>query len=181
MPDEFFRQPCSCGGLNENCYRCGGWGYVDQIGEGLGEGVHAFRESLPVTCPICHCQIKKSDFRRHLNIYHGERDVASAKSSSPHPVTTCPVCRCTIRTSKLDRHLRRIHGETGAKQKSTAAPLLAAVPSPAILPPTYRSSSPAPTSERLLDGTQGYSLAYRENGRFGSHADFDRYDDESGA
>lgn len=30
----FFKRPCSCGGGNENCFRCGGWGYIDSISEG---------------------------------------------------------------------------------------------------------------------------------------------------
>lgn len=31
--NEFMRQPCTCAGSNENCFRCGGWGYIDRIGE----------------------------------------------------------------------------------------------------------------------------------------------------
>lgn len=29
-------KPCGCGGRNPSCYKCGGWGYVDAIGEGRG-------------------------------------------------------------------------------------------------------------------------------------------------
>ena len=29
-------KPCSCGGSNPSCSRCGGWGYIDEISNSRG-------------------------------------------------------------------------------------------------------------------------------------------------
>lgn len=57
--------PCSCGGSNPGCFKCGGWGYLDHI----GNAVHG--RSLPSLgkCPICSQACKKLE--EHMQRVHG--------------------------------------------------------------------------------------------------------------
>ena len=71
----FLTKQCSCGGGNPACYKCGGWGYVDAIGEGRGtENISVGLGNLSAgknrrkICPYCNWQGRK--LTRHLRLCH---------------------------------------------------------------------------------------------------------------
>lgn len=89
---EFLSTPCECGGRNKNCFRCGGWGFIDSIGKG---------------------RATPSDFAA---------DVATALRKRPkktsstvklrRPLIRCP--HCGVMLVRLQKHLNKVHGGEGS-------------------------------------------------------------------
>lgn len=93
--NEFIKSPCSCLGGNPSCFKCGGWGYIDAIGEsrsavGSGElaprqpkrkgkekkrktrekgSISTYLSNLP-SCPQCGAKVK--NLTRHTNKVHNK-------------------------------------------------------------------------------------------------------------
>jgi uncharacterized C2H2 Zn-finger protein len=138
----FLRTPCSCGGTNENCFKCGGWGYIDAIGvgrstpvaKGFGrentyEARFEGRLKNPLTtgspmhrCPICGITVKR--LARHLAKAHpaqcDDRFVSppsvSTVSATSHALTQCAHCSSMVRADHMARHVKRVHGEPAQEQ-----------------------------------------------------------------
>lgn len=176
--NQFMRTPCHCGGSNENCFRCGGWGYLDKIGEG---------RSLPVAHGLGP-RLTAADREAMRRAEERARLLAGGTG-----LRECPLCRTLLR--KLQRHLRRVHGlsSKAAAEHEGARPHASDPPGlPNARPPTRqaepRRGSTQPAlgdvppdhfAERALDATRDYYAAYRDHGQFGSHPSHDGYDDES--
>lgn len=129
----YLKTPCSCGGSNENCYKCGGWGYLDAIGEGRRsppangfgsgpayQGVRKRATSSPTRkssairiqwCPICKDWV--GDLMGHIAKQH--RRAA--------PLVQCEHCKAMVRN--IARHLMNAHHLTGSAPGS-AMPLATA-------------------------------------------------------
>lgn len=198
--NEFLRIPCTCQGTNENCFKCGGWGYIDKIAEGRsappigGLGAGSSRSALKpsrgtvaknrkirpaVNCP--QCGVLTTRLSRHSRKVHGESGPAQDRptplaSSGNFRLVRCPICTCTVREDHLERHSRRVHHLRGNEARRQIA-------SPVEPSPTNQTLRPAQASElaaeRVLDATRDYYAAYRDHGQFGSHPSHDGYDDES--
>jgi hypothetical protein len=84
----FLRTPCSCGGTNENCFKCGGWGYIDSIGVG---------RSTPVAKGFGRENTYEARFEGRLR-----NPVATGS-----PMHRCPICGITVK--RLARHLAKAH------------------------------------------------------------------------
>lgn len=197
---EFLRIPCTCQGTNENCFKCGGWGYIDRIAEGrsapsigsLGAGssrsasmssrgsVAKSRKIRPaVNCPQCGALTTR--LARHLRKVHGESGPAQDRpallaSSGTSRLVRCPICTCTVREDHLERHSRKVHHLRGNEARRQIASPVEPSPTNQTLR-TAQASEPA--TERVLDATRDYYAAYRDHGQFGSHPSHDGYDDES--
>ena len=78
------RKDCSCGGLNENCYRCFGRGYYDA------------KDILPDSLP-------KFSFRSN-------KKQSNAKHSLPKKLVNCPYCNINVSENRLNRHIQKSHG-----------------------------------------------------------------------
>ena len=162
----FLTIPCSCGGQNESCFRCGGWGYIDAIGEGRSAPADLLAGSISVTARTT----KRSG---------GKRKNPRLPSNLPN---ICPQCGVAVRN--LQKHLNKVH--TGALPETAPVPA-SELPTASTLRrypvrPEECSEFGAGESsknERGLDATHDYYAAYRDNGQFDSHPSHDGYDGES--
>ena len=203
---EFLRQPCTCEGSNENCFRCGGWGYIDRIGEGrstpTATGIGgAFSHPLPAGPRAAIAKKVRPQKRRVL--WAWEEAEPMPRTVAPLPLLTaqdwlvdCPSCHSSVRRDRLARHLRKIHAQpTTLPEAKTAAPKNSACTQARNSRPSapvnvldaqfHDLNAPAPSQssgrsvDRNIDATKDYYAAYRDNGQFGSHPSHDSYDDES--
>jgi hypothetical protein len=142
----FLRTPCSCGGTNENCFKCGGWGYIDPIGEGRStpvatgfgreetyeariEGRRKMLQLAPVPrsrpnqqCQICGIFVRR--LSRHNAKAHPTHSADSSVSAptisampaTPHAMMQCAQCQSLVREDHMARHLKRVHGEPLQRQ-----------------------------------------------------------------
>lgn len=180
-PGSFLRQQCSCGGNNPNCYKCGGWGYIDRIGQGRASDGPAgtpsssrSRRKSPkparvsptlVRCPHCGMTVRRID--KHLKKVHG----AQASEVTPQAgLVKCPHCPSFVREDRLNRHFQRVH----------QGPVFPA-PSHFVGSRATESSSghKADAAQPSLDATRDYAHSFRDHGQFGSHPSHDDFDDES--
>ena len=101
----FLSAACPCGGQNDNCFRCGGWGYIDSISQGRNQpsefvaGTTADKKKgknpqrpkikhsaqtgrLKSNSKKCHiCSAKIGDLETHMRVFHG--GINSGVRSSP--------------------------------------------------------------------------------------------------
>lgn len=192
--DDTFRS-CSCAGLNENCYKCGGTGISGTMPGKPGPPLSTEKMligdqitgifSIPgqrenkdridsIHCSVCNLNFNRMYWRKHLRTAHGSRQEslrlkASTKSVS---LSTCPFCGQRILTGRLMKHLKKVRRSRR----------------PSLLPVDHQISGNTEASfaslkneqqERLLDSTKNYGFPCRENGRYGSHPSHDGFDDES--
>jgi hypothetical protein len=160
--DKFLTTPCQCAGENENCFRCGGWGYIDSISKGRSSpvGFIAGGASAP-------------------------GKARTAKKSAPNygrALEKCPYCGVPV--ARLQKHISKAHSGTtppGAESQRKHLPSNVGQskrprgPVEPVIPGIHQSS----ITEQRLDATRDYYAAYRDNGQFGSHASHDGYDEES--
>lgn len=159
---QFLSTPCMCGGENESCFRCGGWGYIDSIGKG-----RAAPEDFVAGGTIAPSKPRTGK-------------VSRPKQSKP--LKTCPHCGAQV--LRLQKHLLKSHRD---RRPIHANPAPQRSQRPASLPKPQTPSWQEATAgtfenagqERQLDATRDYYAAYRDNGQFGSHASHDGYDEES--
>ncbi len=171
----FLNAACSCGGQNNNCFRCGGWGYIDSIAQGRNQhsefvaGTIANKKKvknprrpkakqspqiegkgLKSASKKCYlCSAKVGDLEAHMKVFHG-------------------VIRLGIRSS-FGKNTRLIHSSKNVDRR-------------AVLEKNLSNSSGRKLTrdiERNLDGARDYYSNYREQGRFGSHPSHDDYGDDS--
>lgn len=84
LPDSsILKNPCSCRGGNPTCFKCGGWGYIDSIGNGRAA-------PGPATLPISSGKSRKT------------------KKKQTRLLVVCPECK--VQTTRLTKHLRKVHG-----------------------------------------------------------------------
>jgi hypothetical protein len=177
---------CSCLGQNPNCYKCGGWGYLDSVGKNrvLAGPVEPpvirvkrkrrVREQVP--CPQCGVLVAR--LSRHLRKVHAMQQ-NSITAGAPLPVrldqslAICPHCKCHVKSNRLRSHISRVHH--GAPPKAVSRSRSSEYPVDSSNHP--RSSSQLFDDHRM-DVTRSYAHAYRDHGRFGSYPSHDDYGDE---
>ena len=126
----FFTMPeCSCRGINPDCFRCGGWGWIGdqtaerrggkpalpQIRTPAGKTLRAKRRKKPrQTCPYCSGAF--SDVQLHVSKEHAEKwdqylsDPSNAKALRLRSGKLRKRCHlCGHLTSKIDRHYKTKH------------------------------------------------------------------------
>ena len=204
-PTRFLKIQCSCSGNNPNCFKCGGWGYIDSIGEGRasagpagapsssreGGGFVAIPRSQQKArrlraCPVCGVLVRKLE--KHARTVHG----LSAAQRAPvravrmfEPVTAQP--------SK--KEVRKVRGVVVTVLKRPSAKTLKLKKSrrltkrrPFGLKPVAGGAPQQESPEghhqndkeiRRQDATREYAQNYRDHGQFGSHPSHDGFDDES--
>lgn len=85
--------PCSCDGLNENCFRCWGTGMVEP-------------KTLPVTGPKGDCFPPRTR-RVFYPVEIFELPRAPAKTQTP--LVQCPHCGIGVNSKQLEKHLLKVH------------------------------------------------------------------------
>jgi hypothetical protein len=161
-PSKFLKVPCSCSGNNPNCFKCGGWGYIDAIGEGRasagptgsprrvggGGGFTTTRRASGQLHRCLECGAAVRRIARHMRNVHGQSSVipATAKPSVP-PKTElsipakrprlelCPLC--TLRVRRLDIHLAKNHPGQGRQNPKYRGAIVA-----------VKKSSPYPSKSK---------------------------------
>lgn len=116
-------RPCSCGGENQNCYKCGGWGLLDEIGAGRGSpdsiyrvvGVKA-KAKVVVRCQYCHASVRH--LQKHLRKVH-EVDTQPAKANSQKQSTEKNVSR-----TEQQQVVRPRDSAPATSRRTDQAPLL---------------------------------------------------------
>lgn len=189
-------KPCTCGGQNERCYRCSGTGIYEVVAEGqeprptvnmmaaaTTSVVRTYQKNETqilrprrLNCPVCGKTI--GGLSSHMLAKHGQT-LEQYKASLPPPppiapddLVSCPDCKKLLAFRRLNEHRRVIHFK--------AQPTVAAHRSPLGVPPDTRVTGDTHTlQERRMDATRDHYAAYRDQGKFGSHAAHDDYGDES--
>lgn len=162
----FLNVPCSCGGRNERCFRCGGWGYMDKIADG---------RAAPADF-VAGGDLAINQTPRRKTMHAKGRPPDGLPKRCPH---------CGIGLVHLLRHVKRVHGSSVTEVPRSTRSMPRSKSGPAAT--SHRPSNTATDSgagtgtvnERALDATRDYYSAYRDHGQFGSHASHDSYDDES--
>lgn len=201
---EFLRQPCSCQGNNENCFKCGGWGYIDKIGAGRatpvahgvdgtvpssvrsrrrdGLSMSASRPSSSRAVYVCEiCKARVTRISRHLRRAHGEIEAVPATTQvTDHAkigkvLTSCPHCAAMVRRDRMKSHILRVHQISDIDHASVQKRRSGAQSEARVLGNEIDNER----SQRALDATRDYYAAYRDHGQFGSHPSHDGFDDES--
>ncbi len=91
--------PCSCDGLNENCFRCWGTGMVEP-------------KTLPNTGPKGDCFPP----RTRRVVYPAKRfDLPRVPAKTQTPLVQCPHCGVGVLPKRLEKHLLKAHryGQSG--------------------------------------------------------------------
>jgi len=184
----YLKTPCSCGGTNENCYKCGGWGYIDPVGQGrrslfpngLGsawtsqqvpERVSSSPTNRPPErriqrCPICKGWV--DDLMGHISKQHHQPGFQRVQ---------CEHCRAMVRQMHMARHLRKVHHLTIPIASSLMPSATGTVGQSVRQQFDIRHS----INESAFDATREYPASYRDHGQFGSFPSHDDFDEESKA
>lgn len=97
------KQACSCQGANPNCFKCGGWGYIDSISAGRISAGPAEASSRGVAS-------KSRGARRRVTSAPQQHIASATLRTLEVPLERCPVCNRD--TANLKEHLRLIHPNT---------------------------------------------------------------------
>lgn len=114
------------------------------------------------------------------------RQVESS-SDARKQLVRCSRCGSMVRATRLKGHIRKVHGHGGTSKAGPGKSLARSaqkkpgrmkeripIHDRSIEPPERESRA-----ERIMDGSREFWRAYREHGRFGSHASYDDYGEES--
>lgn len=117
----FLSTPCQCGGTNESCFRCGGWGYIDQISQG-----RATPTSAPPTFAVA---------RPHKPNPSAGSKKKPKRPRGPRPAVQCgpaaqvrlmpeysPCAECGVLVKRMERHMRRVHDANSRPASQSANP-----------------------------------------------------------
>ena len=106
------KQACSCQGENPNCYKCGGWGYLDPIGEGRAS-------AGPAGSPGASRSRAAKPKGPERMFVPGPRTIVSSKARPILSVQACPTCGRLVR-SILAKHKREQHSAKKAVRRTNA-------------------------------------------------------------
>lgn len=158
-----------------------------------------------IRCSECGLWVMSLDMAAHRSRYHpsAPKGKPSPSSSSvkgpgsetrtaqakPSALTKCPDCGKEVQKRKLAVHRAQHAKVIGRRQPSATKPRAEAKQEPKrsrggkLAQPVDRPFDPVKEhkEDRRLDASRDYGHAYRERGRFGSHAAYDDYGEESGA
>jgi hypothetical protein len=148
---------------------------------------------IMVKCNICNATVSKSRLKRHINKAHNKYKANNINGSKNNKMkykkadnsdgvmprqrySRCPICDLLILSSRLSEHRSRVHSNQthNIKTKSTKTSGKQYMPDK----PSSRVSTQVAGTSKALDATYGHHTL-RDHGRFGSHASYDNYDDES--
>lgn len=165
--EKFLTRPCSCGGSNENCYRCGGWGYIDSIGTG--------RRTEPFIANDNAVSAKTSTNRKKSKLSGNSKNAYFVSKAR------CPVCGLFV--ADLPTHRKKIHSNAASKRinNSDVKRPLDNTSSKSVDREFVRRTEDDKEriTERKLDATSLYYASFRDHGQFGSHPSHDDYGEES--
>jgi len=106
------RRSCSCGGSNENCQRCFGSGWVDNVSPvgGFGSTAGAHRAQPGATLPSFTIPVPEA--AKSIGYFGSSR---RRRRRKPKRLLSCVVCGKWMLTERLARHAARCPGQRVAK------------------------------------------------------------------
>lgn len=130
-------------------------------------------------CPLCRCQLQKTRLSKHLNKAHSRVPKVSRTLRNAKPVY--------IVISKEEKERAQLAKAQAKLARSNPSSLRypsknsASQPEEKSICATVKFVSDLPSWQRQdeMDANRGMGHFARDNGRFGSHALHDRFDDES--
>lgn len=174
---------CSCGGLNENCYRCQGRGYHTEPTSALSRPLvnSGRRRSVQrVRCPDCGQNVRR--LAKHRRTAHGNNSTL-IPARDIRSWIQCPYC--SVLVLHLDKHVRKKHKSEfftkltmdASQQRTTGIQ----GGSPSIV---NSASEEFQLGDARLEQNLDFSkqfYTFRDGGQFGSYPSSDDYGDESSA
>ena len=115
-PPQLLKKQCSCFGGNPNCFKCGGWGYIDALSAGRISTSPAGAPLVPkrkVRCPNCGARV--AQLHQHIQRMHSGQLKVHEKAD----LCICTFCKAPVKESNLSRHMKRVHGGDGVDNKTS--------------------------------------------------------------
>lgn len=185
---------CSCRGGNPDCYKCGGWGYIDGVSANritAGPVGDAGKQSLAKRLEELKSKLRPVTKRRSVKVSSGIRTsvhtaardsevkskvAGSSKQAGKPGPSVSGIVRCTcgawVAKGLYDGHscvIKKPSKGKGRRVRISAHE-------------RHQDSRVEDARQtRALDATVGYSGSFRQNGIFGSHPSHDDHGDESSA
>ena len=157
---------CTCGGFNENCYKCGGKGFYNE------------EQSIPKLKHYKHVNKKK------------KKEVKEQEEKANTLFFECDFCLKMIPENSFVNHYISCK-----MKKDEAAKMEAKAAKPQKTKSKKRNKAKSPSNrsistdtysykenndiERRLDASNDFSFLYRENGKYGSSPSYDDYSEEA--
>jgi len=107
--DEFLSTPCPCGGTNESCFRCGGWGYIDRISLGRAPLKAGASMSTGLPTPKRKASSRKKNTRPPQAPPTLDQPAPSGPVRLSPEFSACTICGVLVK--RMERHMERIHGQ----------------------------------------------------------------------
>jgi len=141
------------------------------------------RPALPTescTCPLCHCRLRKTRLNKHLNKAHSRVPKVSRAARNAKPVYIV-ISKEEKERAQLAKAQAKLARSNPNSLRYPASKNSANQPKEQDIRPAVKFVSDLPSWQRHdeMDANRGMGHFARDNGKFGSHALHDRFDDES--
>ena len=180
---------CSCGGSNENCYRCSGTGVLAQK-----EVIRAGRRTTYPFCPVCKRQFNSIDKRdHHVRTNACKKPVEAVKTKNSNVVSKpstkgpvrCQWCEDVVSADHLQTHLNQRHQNVKCPRCPLRFTLDKIEKHIHLAHPTNTIARPSTTHGKnaIISATNGerwYQGRRESSGRFTSSPLKDDYGENSG-
>ena len=162
---------CTCHGSNPNCFKCGGWGYIDSVSANrLIDGPSgAASKNGSVVSP----RSSKSRKKRKLSAVKLRQKKPRTNKSAASTSDGSVLCKCGSRVA------RSYYGQHLVLSCKANKKAVRKILKGASGKTSRRVKFEGPVHSPNLDATKDYAHAFRERGSFGSHPSHDGFDDES--
>ena len=195
--------PCSCDGLNENCFRCWGTGMVEPkaipaptpkvacftpreyFGDYVPSKSKAKKSRTKGKKPIAHCphcgvgvhKLEDHLLKAHKIVQFTSNDIRGSTPRTKEPYNAKLKCeKCNLHFSsatQLASHVIGTHGKRVFKKLGYQAPTGTVNTVP------ERATTAFTERPANLDAQRNWSAVARDHGQFGSHPSHDDMGDES--
>ena len=162
---------CTCHGSNPNCFKCGGWGYIDSVSANrLIEGpAGEAGKNGSVASPRSSKSRKR---RKDISVTPRQKKPCAVKPAIPVSGGSV-LCKCGSRVA--NSYYREHLALSCNANKKSARKAVKRASGTVSRDVKFKGS----VNSQNLDATKGYAHAFRDRGSFGSHPSHDAFDDES--
>jgi hypothetical protein len=162
---------CTCHGSNPNCFKCGGWGYIDSVSANrLIDGPSG---EAGKNASVASPRSSKSKKRRQdISVTTRKKKSRAVKPASQKSGGSV-LCKCG---SRVANSYYRAHLALSCNANKKSARKSVRRASRTV---SHDAKLKGSVNFPNLDATKGYAHAFRDKGSFGSHPSHDAFDDES--
>ncbi len=174
---------CTCYGSNPNCFKCGGWGYIDSVSANRlidGPSGEAGKNGSVVSPKSSKSRKRRND----ISVTPRQKKLRAVNFSTPTSGGSV-LCKCGARVANS---YYRSHLALSCKaNKKSARKTVKRASKKSGRKTVKRASGTVRRDVKFkgsvnspnLDATKDYAHAFRDRGSFGSHPSHDAFDDES--